>query len=188
MIVLKDKDFIRGDVPMTKEEIRVLSMSKLALEPSDIVVDIGGGSGAMAINIAKNLPIGMVTTIECKAKAIELIEQNRKQLRVNNLEIINGTAPKDLKNQRVDKVFIGGSNGYLSEIFDYLDTCLKPKGLVVLNFITLENIIEAMNLLKQNDYEIDIIQATISKGKQIKDLTMMKTHNTITIITGRKGV
>jgi len=188
MKIIKDSDFLREKVPMTKEEIRTISISKLELSDNDIVLDIGGGTGAMAISMAINIVNGKVITIEKKDNAIDLIYKNKEKFKVSNLHIIKGLAPEDLDKSKINKVFIGGTFGKMKEIFDYLDEYLLKDGIVVLNFITLENIYLATQELKKRKYkEIEIIQATISKGNLINNLTLMKTNNSITIIKGVKN-
>jgi len=186
MKIIKDEVFLRGNVPMTKEEIRTLSISKMHLEKDDCILDIGGGTGAMAISLAINVPKGFVTTIEKNKEAYHLICENQKKLQVNNLNIILGMAPDYLPKEKFNKIFIGGSYGKLKAIFSYISNFLEEDGIIVLNFITIENTGEAIELLKEYDFNYEISQITISKSKRIKDLTLMKTHNTVTIIQGQR--
>jgi|AntRauTorckE6833_2_1112554.scaffolds.fasta_scaffold12907_3 cobalt-precorrin-6B (C15)-methyltransferase len=186
MKIIKDKDFLRSKVPMTKEEVRTITMSKMALKVDDHILDIGGGSGAMAISLAVNTPKGSVTTIEKNEEAYDLILKNRKKFKANNLKIINGLAPENLPKEKFDKIFVGGTYGKMTEIFTYTNKFLKKDGIIVLNFITIENIAKAIELLKKYDFDYEITQITISKSKRIKDLTLMQTNNTVTIIKGQR--
>lgn len=186
MKIIKDNDFLRSKVPMTKEEIRTITMSKMALKVDDHVLDIGGGSGAMAISLAVNVPKGLVTTIEKNKTAYELIQKNQEKFQVKNLTVIHGMAPEALPKVNFDKIFVGGTYGKMTEIFTYMNKFLKEDGIMVLNFITMENIGKAIELLKKYNYDYEITQITISKSKRIKDLTLMQTNNTVTIIKGQR--
>ena len=104
MKIIKDKDFLRSKVPMTKEEIRTITMSKMALKVDDFILDIGGGSGAMAVSLAVNTPKGFVTTIEKNEEAYALILKNQKKFKANNLKVIHGVAPEDLPKEKFDKI------------------------------------------------------------------------------------
>ena len=187
MKIIKDSEFIKGEAPMTKEEIRTITLSKLEISDNDNILDIGGGTGSIAISLSKNTK-GIVTTIEKDENACNLINKNKEKFNCENLKIIKGLAPNDLNNKKINKAFIGGTYGKMKEIFDYLDKFLLKEGIVVLNFITIENTYKALDQLKNRRYsDLDISQITISKGKFIKDITMMKTNNTITIIKAKKG-
>src|SRR5699024_1178342 len=137
---IPDELFIRGSVPMTKEEVRAVSLSKLRLEDKDILVDIGAGTGSMSIEAGLQLPKGKVYAIERNPEGIELIEKNAMQFGLENIEIIYGLAPQNLSSvDKVHKVFIGGTGGNMVDIFDWMDKHLAVGGRVVMNFITLEN-------------------------------------------------
>jgi len=186
MKIIKDEDFLRSKVPMTKEEVRTITLSKMALKTDDNILDIGGGSGAMAISLAVNAPKGSVTTIEKNKISYDLIKKNKEKFQVDNLKIIHGFAPDDLPNESFNKIFVGGTYGKMTEIFNYADEFLKENGIILLNFITIENIGKAVDLLKKYKYDYEIFQITISKSKRIKDLTLMQTNNTVTIIKGQR--
>ena len=84
---MKDTDFIRGQVPMTKEEIRTIALSKLDLQPNDVLMDIGAGTGSVCIEAALKLSQGRVIAIEDNEAAIELIHQNAHTHGFANLEV-----------------------------------------------------------------------------------------------------
>lgn len=187
MKIIKDNEFIKGKAPMTKEEIRTITLSKLQISSNDNILDIGGGTGSIAISLSQNTK-GNVTTIEKDENACMLIKKNKEKFKCENLKIIQGLAPENLNQNIVDKVFVGGTYGKMKAIFDYLDKYLLKEGIVVLNFITIENTYKALKELKKRKYNnLDVTQITVSKGKFIKDITMMKTNNTITIIKAKKG-
>ena len=91
---MRDSEFIRGKVPMTKEEVRAVVLSKLQLQPSDTLMDVGAGTGSVAIEAALRLEKGQVIAVEQKAEAVDLIRQNARKHKVDNINIILGKAPK----------------------------------------------------------------------------------------------
>lgn len=186
---IPDDMFIRGKVPMTKEEIRSITIGKLRLNEEDIVVDIGAGTGALSIESALMARQGKVYAIEKNPEGVYLIKENIKKFNIDNIEVIKGIAPKDLdKVPEINRAIVGGTGGRIEEVFDWLDTKLMHKGRIVLNAITIETTYRAIENLKRRKYEdIDVTQASISKGKSIGSLTMMQGQNPIYIISGAKG-
>ena len=49
---LKDEAFTRGNVPMTKEEVRTICIAKLDLEKDAVLYDVGAGTGSVAVEAA----------------------------------------------------------------------------------------------------------------------------------------
>ena len=188
MYHIKDKDFIRGKVPMTKEEIRAVSIAKMEISDEDVCIDIGGGTGSVSIEMARFAKNGHVYTIEQKEEAVDLIKQNMEKFEIKNMTVISGKAPEDLpKGITFDKVFIGGSGGNLPEIINYSYENLKESGIIALNFIVLENTFEALECLKKSNFEdIDISQIIVVKNRKVKDFNMMMSENPIYVISARK--
>ena len=189
MYHIKDEEYIKGKAPMTKEEIRAVSIAKLEIRDTDICLDIGGGTGTITMEMARFARKGHIYTIEAKDNAYELIQQNIKKFKLENITLIKGEAPEDLKSLGVefDRIFIGGSGGNLEEIIQYSYDNLKEKGILVLNFIVLENVFKTMEYLKKLDFtDTDICQIIVSKNRKVKDFNMMMAENPIYIITARK--
>lgn len=185
---IPDDLFIRGQAPMTKLEVRSVTLSKLMLKKDDKIVDIGAGTGSISIECALIANKGKVYSVEKKDKNIKLIQQNINAFNVKNIELIKGTAPEIInKVSNVDKVIIGGSSGKLDEIFQWLEINLNQGGRLVMNFITLENMYRGLELLKIESYkEIDVVQISVSKGRSLADLTMMEGYNPVYIISAVK--
>jgi len=178
---IKDEDFIRGSIPMTKFHIRVLTMGYLSIEEGDKLLDIGGGTGS--ISVESSLQGAKVWTIEIEPEGVDLIKVNDEKFNTK-INIIEGQAPKDLPTIKFNKCFIGGSKGKLEEIFKYLDKNLEDKGIVCGNFITLKNLSQFIELLRKHNYihiETQLIQTS-----HMDNIGLMKAENPIFIVKGVK--
>ena len=187
MFHIKDEEFIRGNVPMTKEEIRYISIGKLEIKDNDMCLDIGAGTGSVSIEMANFSKNGKVYAVEVNEEALDLIEQNIKKFNIKNIEVINGLAPNVLPKLEFDKIFVGGTKGNMEGIIDYSEKYLKSKGKLVLNFIVLENLFSAMENLKERKFQnIDIVQVSVSKNKLIGSMNMMVAINPIFVVTAER--
>lgn len=186
IIGLSDEELIRGDAPMTKSEVRALSVIKLRLNEDSIVYDVGAGTGSVSVEMASVAVSGKVYAIEKEEVASSLIEQNRKKFKVPNLMIVNGFAPKALEELPVPThIFIGGSSGNLKQILE----CIlgkNPSVRIVINSVTLETISETMECIKELGLiEEDTVCINVSKGKKIGRYHLMTAQNPVYITTCR---
>ena len=118
---IRDEEFIRGKAPMTKEEVRTVSLSKLRLTADSVCYDVGAGTGSLSVEMALRAHQGQVWAIEKKEDAVELIHRNKVKFAADNLEIVEGLAPEALKDLPAPThAFIGGSSGNLKEIVKLL--------------------------------------------------------------------
>ena len=180
---LRDEDFTRGGVPMTKEEIRGLVISKLDVHPNDTVYDVGAGTGSVTVGLAYRAYESTVYAVETDPEGVELIKTNRENLGAYNIEVVAGTAPEALKDLPApDKVFIGGSKGNLKDI---VNCCLEknPEATIVLTTVTLDTMAEALELTKEQGMQSDIVCVNVSRSKKMGRYDLMKAENPIYIIT-----
>ena len=118
---ISDDLFIRGEIPMTKSEVRAVTMSCLNIKPEDVVYDIGAGTGSVTVEAALAAYRGKVFAVEKNPMAIRLIGENCRSFSADNVEIIEGSAPAALKGLPApDAVFLGGTGGALEEILEEL--------------------------------------------------------------------
>lgn len=187
MTYIKDEEFIRGNCPMTKEEIRILSIAKLEIENNHVLLDIGAGTGSISIQMSKCSPLGEVTAIEKDAEALEVLRKNKKKFNADNLFIMEGSALQ-LENsidKLFDGIFIGGSGGDIEQIIKNYCLKLKKGGKIVMNFITVDNLYKAMKMLKSLEFDdMECIQVGISRAKNSS--YMFLSNNPIYILTGKK--
>lgn len=181
---IKDEEFIRGKAPMTKEEVRTVSLSKLRLTEDSVCYDVGAGTGSLSIEMALRAHQGKVWAIEKKEDAVELIRQNKVKFAADNLEIIEGLAPEALTDLPAPThAFIGGSSGNLKEIVQILIE-KNPQVRIVINCITLETVSEALETAKEFGLEEnEIVQLSAARSKAIGRYHMMMGENPIYIIT-----
>jgi precorrin-6Y C5,15-methyltransferase (decarboxylating) len=181
-IGIHDNLFIRGDAPMTKEEIRSLSVVKLKLEDDSVLFDIGAGTGSVAVESALVVPNGKVYAIEKENDAADLIEQNKKKFVVPNLEVVRGYAPDVLGGLPIPThVFIGGSSGNLRAI---MEACIEknPGVRFVINAITLETIAEMIKCIGELEVEEEeIVSVNVSKSVKAGRYHLMNAQNPIYI-------
>ena len=182
---LSDASFARAErVPMTKEEVRSIVLSKLRLQTDAIVYDIGAGTGAVTMDLAKYVTTGKIYAIEKKPEALEVLRQNARTHAGEQVRIVEGTAPEALEDlESPTHAFIGGSSGHLKEIVQLL--LEKNPGIrIVADAITLETVAECNALLKELPVrDIDICSLQVSKAKAVGDYALMTAQNPIYIFT-----
>lgn len=172
---------------ITKKEIRVLCLQELQLQEDSIMWDIGTCTGSVAIEAAKIAREGSVYAIEKNEVDLQNCLLNQAKHRVD-LTAILGKAPDRLEEfPNPNAIFIGGNGGNMERLLETCITRLLPDGRLVMNIATIENLAEAMKILKNLGCEISILQAQISKSKPILDLTRFEPLNPIYILTAQKG-
>jgi len=186
---IPDEAFIRAKVPMTKEEVRSISLSKLQLCEDSVVYDVGAGTGSISIEAACMADQGMVYAIEQKEEAAELIGENQKKFGVSNLQIIHGKAPEAFAGLPTPThAFLGGTGGNMREIIGLLRE-KNPQIRIVVNCIALETLAEITALLREwGISDADIASVNISKSKKLGQYHLMMGQNPVYVISfgGRK--
>lgn len=181
---LPDEAFERGDVPMTKQEVRAAVLAKLAVRPEDILWDVGAGTGSVSVELALAAPRGRVYAVECRPEGCALIKANREKFRTRNLVLVEGLAPAALSDLPApDAVFIGGSRGSLAAIVDAaLDK--NPDARICVSAIALETLSAAVTALTAKGRTVQVSQIAVSRAKAVGGLHLMMAQNPIYLITG----
>lgn len=180
-----DSAFERGQVPMTKEEIRTLVVSKLHLKPDHILWDVGAGTGSVSVEGAFAVPAGRVYAVERKDEAVHLLRVNKAKFGLNNLEIVPGEAPAALENLPApDRVFLGGTAGRLEDIMR-LALDKNPAARIVLTCVTLETIADALRCFQKLELgEPEIAQIAATRVRRAGPYHLMDAQNPVWIICG----
>ncbi|MGN0324832.1 MAG: precorrin-6A reductase [Lachnospiraceae bacterium] len=179
---IADREFIRDKVPMTKEEVREVSICKLKLYQNAIVFDIGSGTGSIAMEMAGLSPDIQVYAIEEKKEAVSLIQQNKERFQLENVSVIEARAPEGLQNlPKATHAFIGGSRGNLKEILQFLYG-MNSDMRVVINAISMETICEIKEILTL--YPIaneEIVQIQVNRAKEAGRYHLVQAENPVWI-------
>lgn len=184
---MKNSEFITGKVPITKEEVRAISIMKLDLVNAKKFVDVGAGTGSVSIEAAYNYPNLEVVSIEKNDDALDLISKNVEKFNLDNVSVIKGYAPIEL-NGSVDAVFLGGTGNNLSEILLWSKDMLLEGGRLVANFIIVETFNETLKLLREYGFKnIDVSVLNVSKLEKLGRGEYFKPLNPIYIISCEKG-
>lgn len=182
-----DKEFIQGELPMTKQEVRAVTIAKLQLKSDSILIDVGAGTGTIGIEAATYLTEGKVIGIEKEEKGLGTIVENIKRFNLDNYLLVHGRAPENIPDIKFDRMFIGGSTGSMKNILEYFIKNSTENARLVVNTITLESLNDTMNLLKEYGFkDIEVINMMVSRGKKVGPYTMMYGENPIYIITVEK--
>ncbi len=180
---MRDEDFIRENIPMTKSEVRAISVSKLGLKPTDIFYDIGAGTGSVSVEAAMLLPKGRVYAFEEKEEACSLINANAKKFGAGNISVIPGRAPLTFADiPAPDCAFIGGSGGSFDDIVDALIK-KNPGVRIVANVVTLETLTQALDIFKERSLSPEVVCVNIARAEKAGDYHLMKAQNPIYILT-----
>ena len=175
------------EVPITKEEIRAIAISKLRLKEGFAAVDIGCGSGSITVEICLQTNSNNVYAIDFNEKAINLTKKNLSKFGVKALTMLARAEDVLPTLPKVDAIMIGGSWGNINQILTLAIDRLVNGGRIVIDTILIETMYKALDTLRYSRLSaIDITQATLAKGRQVSTGTMMLARNTVTIISATK--
>ena len=187
---IPDELFDRDEnVPITKEEVSVIQISKARLKPGMIVYDIGCGSGSISVEAAHQVEeSGHVHAVDYDAKAVELTKKNLEKFNLANVSVILGNAKEKISElPNADAVFIGGTGTDTNEIMHICQDKLKSGGRIVIGMILIETIFSVLSSIKELDFDsVDITQVTISKSRKTTTGTMMLARNPVTVLSATK--
>ena len=181
---ISDEAFTRGNVPMTKMEVRTVSVAKLELTENSVLYDVGAGTGSVSVECAGLSDSVKVYAIEKNPEAVELLHENCKKFALTNVKIIAGTAPEALEDLPAPThVFIGGSSGKMEEV---IALCLKknPETRFVVNLITPESLAAVLEAAKTLPVtEPDLVTLTAARSKKVGSSHLMMGQNPVWIVT-----
>ena len=188
---IPDEEFDRTEsVPITKEEIRAIQISKARLSSGQTVLDIGCGSGSITVEAGLQVKSdGKVIGIDLDPNAIELTNRNLKKFGVENVTLILGNAKEKISDlPEADAIFIGGTGGDTQEIVQLCEDKLKSGGRIVIGVILIETLYAVLQTIEKLKFDaIDITQITIGKSRKTSTGTMMLARNPVTVISATKS-
>ncbi len=180
---MKDEAFIRGAIPMTKSEVRAVSVSRLELKPEDILYDVGAGTGSVSVEAALLIPRGRVYAFEQKEEGCSLIQANAQRHGVKNITVVQGKAPDTWEGLPApDCIFIGGSGGKMTEVLERA-FALKPSVRVVVNVIALESLHQIMEYCRAKEVEPEVSCIQVSRACVRGRYHMMEGQNPVYVIS-----
>ncbi len=186
---IPDEFFLREeDVPITKEEVRSIVISKLRLKETHSVIDIGCGSGSITVELCLQCKKGKVFGVDLDLQAVSLTKKNLEQFKVN-AEIRQGDAMDILESLPfVDGIVIGGTTGRTEELINQSINKLNNGGRLVITTILIETMFKAMKTVNESNFleDIDFTQIIISKGRRTKTGTMLLARNPVLVISATK--
>ena len=186
---LPDSAFLRAEVPMTKQEVRAVTLAKLGVTKSAVCWDVGAGTGSVSLEMAECAEDGVVYAVEQKDAACELIEKNKLHLGVSNVIVVRGTAPEALTGLPAPThVFIGGSSGNMKEILE-LVLQKNPQARIVINTVTAESFAEAVELMKKLPVvDREIVELSAAHGRSVGRYHLMTAQNPVFVISMTGGL
>ncbi len=186
---IPDEFFLREEeVPITKEEVRSIVISKLRLKETNSVIDIGCGSGSITVELCLQCQKGKVFGVDLDLQAVNLTKKNLEQFKVY-AEIRQGDAMDILESLPfVDGIVIGGTTGRTEELIDLSINKLNNGGRLVITTILIETMFKAMKTVNESNFleDIDFTQIIISKGRRTKTGTMLLARNPVLVISATK--
>ena len=187
---IPDEEFERTEsVPITKEEIRAIQISKGRLSAGQTVLDIGCGSGSVTVEAAIQVEeSGKVIGVDIDPNAIELTKKNLEKFGISNYTLVEGNAKEKISElSQADTIFIGGTGGDTKDIVELCQDKVQSGGRIVIGVILIETLYSVLQTIEKLDFEsIHITQITIGKSRKTKTGTMMLARNPVTVISATK--
>lgn len=181
---IPDPMFHRETAPMTKEEIRAITLSKTDLRLDSLVYDIGAGTGSISVEAGMLARRGRVYAVEKDPMRRRVLERNISKFGVRNVEVVIGEAPGAIEELPLaDRIIIGGSGGRLREVLRKCDEKLAAGGRIVINLIALDSLAAALKELEDMGYEYEATQITVSRGEKLGGKVALRPRSAVFIIT-----
>ena len=167
---IPDEEFERIEkVPITKEEVRTVQISKARLKPGQTVYDVGCGSGSISVEAALQVESsGKVIAIDYDQNAVDLTKKNLQKFDISNVSVILGNAKEKISElEEADAIFVGGTGGDTKEIVELAEKKLKTGGRIVIGIILIETLYSVLQVMDKLQFEaVDITQVTISRAEK----------------------
>jgi precorrin-6Y C5,15-methyltransferase (decarboxylating) len=179
-----DISFIRGKIPMTKAEVRCNAVAAMNIAQNAVCWDVGCGTGSVSVEMAFRCPAGQVFSFDHKEDAVCLTEQNAHKFSCDNITAIYGKCPEILQDYPApDVVFIGGSGGFLTEIFAAIAQ-KNPRARIVLAAVSMETLSQGITEFLRFCDDFELVQLAVTRTKKVRNYTMPETLNPVWLLSG----
>lgn len=187
---IPDEQFQRGDVPMTKQEIRVFVMAHAMIRPTDIVWDVGAGTGSLTVESALRATQGHVYAMDDEMEACELVRLNADRFNVSNVTVIHDKAPQAMLGlPEPDVIFVGGSGGNLAQILSESVRRLRDGGRMIITAVLVETLCETLHFAaKLEGFQVESCGLQITRIQPVAKRHMFRALNAVYVVICRKGV
>lgn len=179
---IPEADFVRGQVPITKPEVRLAAIARLKIERNSVCWDIGCGTGSVSVEMALHCPEGSVYAVDHHAEAIGLTSENAHRFACDNIHILQGEASRLVPELPApDCVFIGGGSGELEAV---LCATLEKNAAarIALTAVTLETLHEGVILLERFGRVSEVTQLAVTRTRKVGAHTMLQAENPVYLI------
>ncbi len=157
------------------------------------ILDIGTGSGCIAISLAKKIPSAEIFAVDISDCAIELTKKNILENKINNIKLIKSDLFEELKNEKFD--LIVSNPPYIpDELFEQLDLSVKKwedpraliaqdKGLKIIKKIIeqSEHFLKANKEFFENNLSQLILEIDCSQAEEVSDFLKLNNFFNIEI-------
>ncbi len=181
---IPDEEFYgHENAPLTKQEIRVVTLAKAGIGNTDMIYDVGAGCGSITVEAAMLAREGKIWAVEKNPERIELLRMNLAKFDIHNVEVVEGEAPDVLSDLPLaDRIIIGGTGGKMRAIVKKSVDRLRHNGRMVINVVTLESLSEAMRTLEALELDYNVTQVAVSRETRLSNKRIMKPLNPVYII------
>lgn len=152
-------------IPMSPREVRLLILSSLRLKVGSVLWDIGAGTGTISVEAGLLCPKGQIIAIERDEEVANLIRRNCDRFGVDNVEVIEGSAPDCLSTlkQAPDRVCIEGGRS-IKAILNATWQQLEPQGRIVATAATLEGLYQVSESFAELQVrQIEVVQSAVNR-------------------------
>ena len=184
---IPDEDFVRGNVPMTKAQVRGITVASLCIAENAVCWDVGCGTGSVSGEMALRCPRGCVWAVDRSDEAVSLTKENARRFACDNITVRQGEAPSVLEALPApDCVFIGGSGGELDTVFDVIRR-KNPDVRIAVNAVTLETLTAAQDAFAARGCACSVVQIAVTPARHIGGYTMLQAQNPVFLVQGVLG-
>jgi len=175
-------------IPLSKREVRLLIISALRLESHSLLWDIGAGTGTIAVETGLLSPHGKIVAVERDEEVANLIRRNCDRFGVENVDVIEGSAPEclqDLPGKPHRACIEGGRpiKAILKAVWHYLE----PQGRIVATASNLESLYTlSEGLAELQARNIEVVQSSINRLETRGTHQIFAAVNPMFILSGEK--